>query len=271
MTRFVHSLLLSLLLCCFALRPAAAQRVSLDYGVWAGGFQALDVALDITVNKDSYRATMTAHPTGFLGKLLPWAGDYRTEGVVRNGVLIPTFHERMSAWRDDRSYLRIFFSKGRVSRVEEIETFAGKKQTVPRPQPPGMTDGAVDIMTAIVGMLLHATDKGNCDYRAVAFDGKRRFRVGFKDLGIETLPVSQRNVFSNVPARTCELELTALMGFSGRPRGYYKIQEEARTLGQLPRVWLGRMNANGPYILGRMLVKSEYGAVFVHLEHMMDK
>jgi hypothetical protein len=232
MNRLARIALLSLLFCFFVCPPAHAQRLVLDYGVWAGGFQALDVALDITVNKNAYQATMTARPTGFLGKLLPWAGDYHTEGVVRNGVLIPTFHERMSAWRDDRSYLRIFFSKGRVSRVDEIETVAGKKQTVPRPQPPGMTDGTVDIMTAIVGMQLQATEKGNCNYQAVAFDGKRRFRIGFKDLGVETLPVSQRNVFSNVPARACELELTALMGFSGRPRGYYKIQQEARALGQ---------------------------------------
>lgn len=268
--RYILSIVTLMVALCVP-NPAAAQRVGLDYGVWAGGFQALDIKLDIRIDAKTYRATMDARPAGVLGRLLPWAGHYVTEGVVQNDMLVPVRHERVSAWRDDQDHLRIAFKNGAVARVEKIDMHAGKKIVQPRPQPPGMTTGTVDIITAIVGMLRHATKEGNCTFSAIGFDGKRRFKIAFKDMGNDMLPTSKYNIFSNIQARACQLELTPLMGFSGRPRGYYKIQQEARILGQLPRVWLGRMKKNGPYVPARMLVKSEYGAVFIHLENMTQK
>lgn len=255
-----------LLVVTVSAQAAAPQEIQMRYGVWAGGFQALDVHLRLRFSKTEYSAFMDAKPSGVLGRLLPWAGQYVSMGKIVNGELVPESHEKISAWRDDSDHLKISYKNGAVVSVHEVEKEGGKTVARDLPADPALTADSVDLVTAIVSMFRHATTKGNCDYRRIAFDGKRRFEIRFTDKGVEKLPASKRNIYGAQEARACQLELVPLAGFKkGRQRGFYKIQEDARKLGQMPRVWVAPAEADMPQIPVRMLVRSEYGAVFVHL------
>jgi hypothetical protein len=265
----MRRILIALLMFLLPLTANAAQEVNLRYGVWAGGFQILDIKLRLRFSATNYSAFMDAKPSGSLGKLLPWAGQYVSEGKIVQGTLIPESHEKISAWRGDRSHMKMTYKNGKLVSLHRFEQEDGK--TVEREEKidPKMADDTVDMVTGIVQMFRHAESAGNCNFTTTAYDGKRRFEIKFTDRGIEKLPESKLNIFSQREARACELELIPLLGFKqGKPRGYYKIQEDARALGQMPRVWVASAIKKGTIVPVRMLVKSEYGAVFIHLNDM---
>lgn len=250
--------------------PAASilsrdNRFTVSYGVYGGGFQALAIDVAFDFDKVDYTVAMNAKPYGVLGSLLPWAGLYQTKGIVQKGVLQPVEHDRISAWRDDKSHVIMSYKNGVLTKLEEIENEKGKESKKNLPLDKSYHKGTVDLVTGVIDMLIRATDKNNCTYARDMYDGRRRFRMTFKDQGMQTITPSAVNIFSG-KAHLCRMELVPLKGFTGKPRGYYRIQEEARTKGELPVVWLGQAWKNGPLIPVRMMVKSEYGTVLMHLK-----
>lgn len=241
------------------------NNFDVTYGIYGGGFQALTIDIAFEFDKTHYMNEMNAKPYGALGHLLPWAGKYKTIGVVKKNTLIPVQHDRTSAWRDDKSRLILSYKNGVLTRKEEIEDETGKAVKKVLPVEKEMHQGTIDIVTAILDMLVKASDKKNCSYTQDVFDGKRRFRMTFKDEGTQNIGASAINIFKG-PARLCRMELIPLKGFSGKPRGFYRIQEEARAKGDLPVVWLGQAWKDGPMIPVRMMIKSEYGTVLMHLQ-----
>lgn len=242
-------------------------RYVLEYGVYGGGFQALDIDVVIDMEKNNYDARMNAKPYGVLGKLLPWAGLYETEGTIKKGALVPDHHDKTSAWRDDRDRLVMTYKNGALIKAEKIVNEGKNKKTEILQPPPAYHTNTVDLVTNILAMLRESSFKDRCDFAQDVFDGKRRFRMTFKDKGVTTLQKSALNAFEG-KARICAIELIPQEGFAGKkPRGFYKIQEDARKQGTLPIVWLGRFWKGGPLVPVRMLVKSEYGTVIVHLQN----
>jgi len=252
--------------------PAASASVldqrndfQLTYGIYGGGFQALNIDIDFEFDKTHYKADMRAKPFGVLGHLLPWAGHYMTSGTVKKGVLTPSEHDRISAWRDDQSHLTMTYKNGVLTELKEIEDEKGKPVSEIVPVPKDMHENTIDLVTSVLDMLVKTSDKNNCTYAQEVYDGRRRFRMTFKDEGVTTIAPSAVNIFSG-EAHLCRMELIPLKGFTGKPRGYYRIQEDARKKGELPVVWLGRAWASGPMVPVRMMVKSDYGTVLMHLK-----
>lgn len=242
------------------------NRFSVTYGIYGGGFQALNIDITYDLNKTDYDARMNAKPYGVLGKLLPWAGKYETKGIIKNATLIPIEHDRISAWRDDKSHVIMSYKNGQFSQLKEISDEKGKNSSRIVPVEQDLSQDTVDLVTAVTDMLVRSTDKNDCTYSKEVFDGRRRFRMTFKDEGTQNLVKSAVNIFGGT-AHVCRMELVPLKGFKGKPRGYYRIQEDARKNGgELPVIWLGQAWKNGPMIPVRMMVKSEYGTVLMHLK-----
>ncbi len=59
----------------------AANVQKMNYEVYAGGINAVDSELDITMQgKDRYSVEMFAATKGFLKVLAPWSGSFETHG-----------------------------------------------------------------------------------------------------------------------------------------------------------------------------------------------
>lgn len=266
-------------LCCALLflavpTKARSENFTLHYAMYAGGFQAmtLSVAFDFYTAKSiqSYNVKMNAEPYGILGHILPWAGEYKTAGVIDKSLSYPSTHTTISRWREDQdSYSMVFRNKELIS-VRKIETENGKTTSADLPLDPEFHHGAVDVVTASLRVIQHLQTAGNCTSSSAVFDGKRRFELKFTAQGKEDLTSTRYNMF-NGPTDICQVEMIPLKGYKDKPKGYYKIQEAARARGQLPRIWFGQVWPNGRLVPVKMLVKSEYGAVFVHLQKVTRK
>lgn len=208
---------------------------------------------------------MKAKPYGVIGGLLPWAGVYTTRGL-RNGLtLTPENHKKQSQWREDKDQDSFVYSKGVLVSLKRIN---GEKKPAVEENvalDPALHKGAVDLLTGALYPLMHVNAGKSCDGSVTVFDGKRRYDLKFTKKGKETLVASKYNIFSG-EALVCQIEMIPLAGFKGKKRGYYKIQEEGRAQGQLPKIWLGKLWADGPYVPIKILLKSEYGAMLVHVE-----
>ncbi|MDB5478312.1 MAG: hypothetical protein JWM96_807 [Alphaproteobacteria bacterium] len=264
------ALLLAMLLCPALAQAAAqapAQNFTLSYAVYAGGFHALDTEMRFALSSRDYKLVMEARPYGVIGSLLPWAGSYTTKGHIANNVFIPDTHDKTSRWKEDNSQASFVYRNGTLVSLSRAELEQGKMRRENIALDPAFHKNSVDILSGALQLLGQATRTDNCSAAPVIFDGKQRFTLKFTDKGTEKLNANNYNIFSGT-ARICEVEMIPERGFPRKPRGYHKIQEEARTKGQLPRVWLGRLWNGGPYVPVKMLVKSEYGAVFLHIRNV---
>lgn len=253
--------------------PAVAQvipqsgKFTVTYGAYAGGFHVLTSQLDFDLAPSRYSLVMNTKPYGVIGYLLPWGGEYKTSGIVQKGKYIPVTHNKISRWRDDHDQSSFVYRNGVLQSVKSVEVEGGKTVRQDRMPDPSFHKNSVDILTSAVEMLSRVGSGKTCDGKTTVFDGRRRFELLFESKGIEKLKASNLNMFSG-DAEICEVEMKPLLGYSGKPRGYYKIQEEARAMGQLPRVWLGRLWPNGPMLPVKLLVKSDMGAVFLHAQRV---
>ncbi len=265
--------------------PASNYNFTVDYDVYAGGMHLLDITQQFSLTDQSYSSDLIAKPTGFFSKIVPWEGHYLTTGLLgANGRLLPQRHLKSSRWGDERDETIMLFDKnGDLTRMTDSEWVTGKTKPAAQDVTPSsdLSKGAVDLVTAVLRMLQTTQTNGvltdkSCNVHNVVFDGKRRFMMDFTDVGTSTLTASNYNGF-NGKARHCVIEVKPLAGFNGKKRGFYKIQEDSRTHGALPSLWLmpawaaSEGSAAGPPIPVRMLIKSEYGAILVHATKVTRK
>ena len=249
--------------------PVSANQTALDdrfaYGLYAGGIRALDIELGFHLHPDRYDIAMKAKPYGLLGGLLPWAGHYTTTGKHQASKLIPQSHLKVSQWRDDKDTDKFTYENGVLVSLKRTDTEKKplKEENVPLDKT--LHQGSVDLLTATLYPLMQMNDGKACDAAIDVFDGKRRFVLKFTKKGTETLVASKYNMFSGKTV-ICQVEMIPVAGFKGKKRGYYKLQEEGRAQGQLPKIWMGRAGKNGAYVPVKIMMKSEYGAVLVHVE-----
>lgn len=271
MRRF-RFILAAFIVCClpFYSVTAKAESFTLHYAMYTGGFQAMTVNMDFTFAKDEYRSELTAKPYGFLGHFLPWAGEYSVSGITHDAVYYPQSHIKISRWRDDMDRYAMTYRDRQLASVEKLETEDGKTAKENMRLDPALTKDSVDIMTAAIRVMQNLHNGKDCATSSVVFDGKRRFRLQFTQKGKEKLTASRYNIFSG-DAVICDVEMVPLLGYKKKPQGYYKIQEASRARGHLPRIWFGSAWTNGRPVPVKMLVKSEFGAVFVHLQKVTQQ
>lgn len=244
----------------------AAEKIHLEFGAYSGGFQALDITLDLMRDAGQYDVTMTAKPTGVIGYFLPWQGNYHTHGTIKSAVYQPTAHQRTSHWREDTDQYRITYRNGVLATLQSREVDNGVERKTRMVPDASYTKNTVDILTGVVQMLARATPQKGCSGSADVFDGKRRFRLSYTPKGTERLIQSRWNNYQG-NALVCQVEMTPLLGYDPKkPKGYYKIQEEGRAKGKLPLVWLARLTPDGLYVPVKMQVTYEYGAMLLHLK-----
>lgn len=240
------------------------RHATVQYGVYAGGVHALNATVRFDTTKDTFNLSMDAKPSGWLGTVLPWAGHHASASLWRNGALQSLWHDKQSAWREDRDHLHFTYKNGTLVRLEELTQRGQRTGRHDLPLQKQLHDNTVDLLTGVAQMLVNTARNGTCNGNALVFDGKRRYRMVMIDRGIEELMASDLNFFSGA-ARACDFELQPLAGFSGKPRGFFKLQQEGKAQGKLPRVWLAPLWANGPPVPVKLLLKSEYGAVLFHV------
>ncbi|MGZ9108326.1 MAG: DUF3108 domain-containing protein [Micavibrio sp.] len=267
------SVFLASVLACFLLTsPArAAEPVQniqkMTYEVYAGGINAVSAELDVVYKPQSrYSVVLSAFTKGFLGTLAPWKGVFETHGWRKTeGTDQPELHRSTATWRDEDEVKEYSYdSKGNFTNYKVTE--AGKTDDGDQPEPE-LTAGTIDVLTATLNALQAVGDGKSCAGKSEIFDGSRRFELNFRFEAEEDLIASRYNVYQG-PSQRCVVEVTPGAGkWHSKPRGWLSIQEQGRQQGSLPTVWFAQLDPNGPAVPVKIRIKSEYGAMFMHLVH----
>lgn len=269
----ISAAILSLLVCGHALakddakektKPALSNQV-MKYDVYAGGFHVVSSRLDVDLAKKSqYLLRLSAFTHGMLARLAPWKGVFETQGWydVKKQFPQPRQHISNTTWRDEVEVTEFHYNKD--GSFKQYRLTNHEEHGVKEPEP-GIADGTIDVLTATLKVMTKVADGGACEGKDEIFDGSRRYALVFKDHGKVTLKGGDLNVY-NGPANECTVEVKPIAGkWHEKPRGWMSIQEQGRERGTMPTVWLASVTPGAPAVPVKIRVKTEYGALFMHL------
>ncbi|MBN8520611.1 MAG: DUF3108 domain-containing protein [Alphaproteobacteria bacterium] len=244
----------------------AAQKQTVNYDVYAGGFHVVDAKLDVDLKtKNRYDLALEAKTQGFLRNLAPWDGVFRSEGWYdpKHGKARPQKHESITVWKDEHEEKQYYYNKDgsfREYRVKDDENDGS-----PRPVDEALTDQTTDVLSATLEVMEHVAKEKGCQGTSEVFDGKRRFQMIFRQSKQVTLTSNAYNVYSG-PALECTIEVKPVAGdWHKKPRGWMSIQEQGRERGTMPTIWFAAVAPGAPAVPVKIRVKTEYGTLFMHM------
>jgi hypothetical protein len=248
--------------------PAAGQQIAV-YEVYTGGVNVLRATVHFDITTDQrYSVAMDAGLKGFLARLVPWKGTFDSEGwIVSPTDFRPRLHRSAAIWQGDEERKDYHYTRaGGFQNLVVTENGKTRQEKTD----PALTRGTTDALSAALGVFQKVAAGQECSGSAEVFDGKRRFKQVFKDQGTEELTQSKYNRFQG-KAQKCTLEVVPAGGeWHKKPRGWMSIQEQGRAAGTLPTLWLARLNNTGPAVPVKIMLKTSYGTLFLHLAEYTD-
>lgn len=251
--------------------PAYATEANLqkmEYDVYAGGFHVVEAHLDSDLSKVSrYRLELGAKTRGFLGDIAPWHGVFKTNGWYDNktGAAQPEIHQSITTFRNEEEIKTYKYNKDGTFQEYSIKDPDPANDGSPKPVANELTDNTTDALSATFAVMHKIAQTGSCEGSDDVFDGKRSYTLIFKEKGKSELKANNYNVYSG-PATECTVEVKPGAGkWHEKPRGWMSIQEQGVERGKMPTVWFANMQEGGPAVPVKILVKTEYGALVMHL------
>ena len=246
-------------------QAAESSKQQLVYEVYAGGIHAVQATLDISMKpKNRYSLELGAKTRGILGRLAPWFGTFESHGwVLKNAQYRPEQHKSTATWRGEKEVKDYAYAKNGTFKSLTIDEHDKpiEKKTIDKE----ITDGTTDALSATLVMLENFNKTGKCEGTSLVFDGKRSFEQKFVHQENVNLTSSKYNIYEG-PAAKCTVEVVPQKGkWHKKPRGWMSIQEQGREKGTMPTVWVASMKKGAPAIPVKIFVKTEYGAMFMHL------
>ena len=238
-----------------------------EYDVYAGGIHAVraNMIMDFT-HKGRYTMGFGAETRGFLGSFVPWSGTFETRGWALPGsthIRIPEQHVSTASWRGEEETKTYRYDKNKG--FKDLTTlYAGKKPRTEKTDEE-LTKSTTDIISATLMVMEQVSDGNNCEGSQEIFDGKRRFKLIFHHKGYVMLKKTRYNAYEG-PAVECVVEVEPISGaWYKKPRGWLSIQEQGRTLGTMPTVWMAQVSENAVVVPVRVRIKTTYGTMFMHM------
>ncbi len=235
------------------------------YEVYAGGIHAVQGQLDLEASeKGRYDLIFSAKTRGFLAKVAPWFGTFESHGwALKGDDYRPQLHKSTTTWREEEEVKEYKYTKDR--KFNGLWITDHDKPTYKKQIDDELTQGTTDALTALLMAMQSVGDGEKCAATSEVFDGKRRFKMKINHLKEEQLKSSKYNIYDG-KASKCTVEVAPVSGeWSKKPRGWLSIQEQGRDRGTMPTVWMGRISENGPAVPIKVLVKTSYGNLFMHL------
>lgn len=239
----------------------AADPLKVKYAIYASGFEVVNI--DGTYHKTDdgrYKMVMDLETAGLLGKLAPWSGLLQSEGLDKGVKSTPLTHSFANSWQGDtETSLFEFNNDGTLTSHKKIQEDGSVEDRMPNADV--YDNGAMDMISA----LYRTMNKPSCEGSEVATDGKRKFNMIFRSKGTGMITPTKYTSF-NGEVEICEVEIEPVAGkWRDKKRGWMSIQEQAKSNGQLPRIWFGKVRKDYPAIPVRFQINTDYGVMIMHL------
>ncbi len=240
-----------------AMMPILGERVALDYKAFKGGFRVMDIGIALDLSEAGrYLIGLEGELVGAPALLFTYEIALSAEGKMSETGPIPERYRNDSINGSKRKadWLELNFDTRGVPQV------TGDPLPADEARPPvtdGRRKGALDLLSGLLQVVQQTLTTQGCDVKVGMFDGRRRFDAVSKDAGIRELQKSSINIYSG-PARLCEIRVKPLAGyrFDGR---------DTRNLPRVIEAYLAPPEPDLPELPVRMIIRTGWGAVLVHL------
>ncbi|MFZ4761426.1 MAG: DUF3108 domain-containing protein [Alphaproteobacteria bacterium] len=231
-----------------------------QYRIYVGGIPAMNAHIDWDNAQEKYKLAIAAETYGPLSGLFTWKGTLGSEGRINKGVFFP------------RHFISETVMDGQQRSVSLLYDEAGgfkEKITTPKAEqegeivPEALTNGTVDVLTALANAFARVEETGYCTGQWAVFDGRRRFWLKARHEGKTLLKPSTYNVFSG-EASLCDITIIPQEGvWKKRQKQWLKEAQGADNSKPLARFYLGKHH--GKLVLARFETPSPLGMVMVNL------
>jgi hypothetical protein len=236
----------------------ADNRVTLDYLVYFGGMNVMQLGVDVGVAPDAYDVTARIQTVGVAGFMVPWRSVATSEGAIDSGRVEPRQHRVNAESRNGQRTTAIDFDdNGEVTTVA-LYPPPGKG---PRDQvPQELRRGAIDPPSALFAVTRLMAQDGRCEGRMRVFDGRRRYDVLLSDRGHETLAANDYSAYHG-PAIRCDFQFEQMVGES------VPAEDKQRRF-RSGRAWFAELFPGRPVVPVRLEIDGDYAQTLVHLREM---
>lgn len=234
------------------------SRVTLDYHVYFGGMNVMQLGVDVGVAPDAYDVTARIQTVGVAGFMVPWKSVVASEGSIDDGRVEPRLHRVNAESRNGaRSTAIDFDDNGEVTTVALVPP-PGKG---PNDQvPPELRRGAIDPPSALFAVTRLMSQDGQCQGRMRVFDGRRRYDVVLTDRGHEMLPPNDYSAYAGRALR-CDFHFEPIVS-------EYVAQPDHKRRFRSGRAWFAELFPGRPVVPVRLEIDGDYAQTLVHLKQM---
>lgn len=179
-----------------ASRPAEAAEEVLDlrYEMYFGGFHVADVDLEHERRSAVYAARIRIKTTGLADVLVRYDGRAEASGLVRPaGMLRPERYAFRYKSRKGGRRVGVDYDPVSGNALEVASTKRGEKE--PSEVPTSLWQDVIDPLTAFMALrdrIRHARVDGDDGFQAQIFDGRRRYALAARIVGVDPLKEAVR-------------------------------------------------------------------------------
>lgn len=199
-----------------ALPAGAADAAGYRYEIFWGGFHAADASLTRGEGDGGYRANLSVHTAGTIGRWFPFLMEAVSDGTLNSPEPRPRQFDVNSRSRSAVTEIQVAFEGGAARTVlDQVRRLRpADDESEPRPEVPAeLRAGTLDPLAALVAFGSRVA-AGAPKFTLPVFDGRRRYDVVVEARG-EKRTTMNRQAVSGLEAA---IAITPLAGFKTRER-----------------------------------------------------
>ena len=162
---------------------AEQKAVELDYQIWTGGLQAMNLETKMFRGQERYQVDVTVESVGMLGRFFPFKLSARSQGMSQFGnlnELQPDQYDVRSTWRDQDRLVAISYEDATKPKIEVLPPAEDDDRD---PVPMEQIVGTVDPVSAALALIEQTAAQGRCQGEVPVFDGRRRYNMVVRHIG----------------------------------------------------------------------------------------
>lgn len=240
-------------------QAAETKPLEATYGLFTGGVRMIQVDANFDLRPEKYTVRTSAKTIGLFATMLPWTGAFETTGEKS---FQPVRHDFNVRWRSDVTKISMGYKP--AGKLASLTKTADGKTDTDMPDA-DITNGTRDMLSSVMMAADQYQRTGKCGGDILTFDGDRSFLIRFTDGATATLNNPRLSSYTG-PAHACTVEVVPQKGkWPKKPRGWLRIQQQAKAGGKLPTIWLAAPKPGLPVIPVRIDIHTKYGDVIAHL------
>lgn len=225
------------------------------HSYYFGGFNVLESVTDLYVNNSYYKVSTESSTKGALNLVFDWKGIVNSEGVIKKSGLIPSNYKSLGRWGKEIWISNLTYNKNGQIASTKVSPLPDVEKIIPLPLNPGI--GTIDPLSFISQFVINTTVNTRCKEEVVIFDGRRRYKLKIKEIGVKNFSKTPYNIFTG-KALACELKYIPL---GGQRRRTFEPENQ----NNLNIIYLARPSPAAPIIPVSFSLDTSFGTLIGHL------